>query len=278
MLMPTYFLVHWLKSRVTSLHLFLFSRSKTTWDIILINSNKCSHHQQRPLPPLSEGEELASWIERDRRDLRSLVHHRHLHSAHKRQSTKKHFLKPGLVVRHFQSFRLWHERRHILLGKATSAPRWSGFLPKDCLVICFSMKSRKKSLGTVLQGIAMFSCMNRGMYSLCVMILIRIVIFQKNVCFISWFFPFCITWNPVVTSPHNEMQERLHCDNKTCRNASKPPSPLLSPRRERRGRWQCLEASSRPPPSPYHSYPALETKIRHGSGFFLSQYVESLIA
>ena len=128
--------------------LFLFSRSKTTWDIILINSNKCSHHQQRPLPPLSEGEELASWIERDRRDLRSLVHHRHLHSAHKRQGSgleniKNTFSNQVLLSAISRVFDFdtndatscWVKQR-LLLAEVDSSL-------KIVMVICFSIKSRK---------------------------------------------------------------------------------------------------------------------------------------
>ena len=35
-------------------------------------------HQERPLPPLCEGEQLPCWVECDRSDVRPLVHHRHL--------------------------------------------------------------------------------------------------------------------------------------------------------------------------------------------------------
>ena len=121
--------------------LFLFSRSKTTWDIILINSNKCSHHQQRPLPPLSEGEELASWIERDRRDLRSLVHHRHLHSGWRvPKNTFSNQVLLSAISRVFDfdtndATSCWVKQR-LLLAEVDSSL-------KIVMVICFSIKSRK---------------------------------------------------------------------------------------------------------------------------------------
>ena len=121
--------------------LFLFSRSKTTWDIILINSNNCSHHQQRPLPPLSEGEELASWIERDRRDLRSLVHHRHLHSGWRiSKNTFSNQVLLSAISRVFDfdtndATSCWVKQR-LLLAEVDSSL-------KIVMVICFSIKSRK---------------------------------------------------------------------------------------------------------------------------------------
>ena len=53
------------------------------------------------------------------------------------------------------------------------------------------------------------------------------------------------------------------------------PGPLPWPHKGRRERWRWLEASSLPPPSPYHPYPALKTYVMCQDRFKLKvKYVQ----